>query len=36
VALIYDSELIAEVPAAPHDQLVSMAARPGHGITHLC
>jgi 5-formyltetrahydrofolate cyclo-ligase len=35
VALLYDDELVDEVPAGRHDQPVSMAARPGHGITSL-
>jgi 5-formyltetrahydrofolate cyclo-ligase len=33
IALLYDGELLDEVPAAPHDQPVRAAARPGHGIT---
>jgi 5-formyltetrahydrofolate cyclo-ligase len=33
IALLYDSELLDEVPAAPHDQPVRAVARPGHGIT---
>jgi 5-formyltetrahydrofolate cyclo-ligase len=35
VALIYDEELLDEVPAGPHDQRVRMAARPGEGIIRL-
>jgi 5-formyltetrahydrofolate cyclo-ligase len=35
VALIYDDELVDEVPAGRHDQPVSMVARPGHAITRL-
>jgi 5-formyltetrahydrofolate cyclo-ligase len=35
VALIYDGELLDEVPAGPHDQRVRMVARPGEGITRL-
>jgi 5-formyltetrahydrofolate cyclo-ligase len=35
VALIYDGELVDEVPAGAHDQPVNIAARPGHGITRL-
>jgi 5-formyltetrahydrofolate cyclo-ligase len=35
VALIYDHELLDEVPAAPHDQRVSMVGRPQQGITRL-
>jgi 5-formyltetrahydrofolate cyclo-ligase len=33
VALIYDGELLDEVPAAPHDQRVRLVARPSHEIT---
>ena len=35
MALIYDHELLDEVPAGRHDQPVRMVARPGHGITRL-
>jgi 5-formyltetrahydrofolate cyclo-ligase len=35
VALIYDDELLDEVPAGPLDQPVRMAAQPGEGITRL-
>jgi 5-formyltetrahydrofolate cyclo-ligase len=35
VALLYDDELVDEVPAGRHDQPVSMAARPGHPIASL-
>jgi 5-formyltetrahydrofolate cyclo-ligase len=35
VALIYDGELLDEVPAGPRDQRVRMVARPGEGITML-
>ncbi len=35
VALIYDDELVDEVPAGPLDQRVRMAARPRQGITRL-
>jgi 5-formyltetrahydrofolate cyclo-ligase len=35
VALIYDGELVDEVPSGTHDQRVSMAAQPGGGITRL-
>jgi 5-formyltetrahydrofolate cyclo-ligase len=35
VALLYDDELVGEVPAGRHDQPVSMAARPGHAIASL-
>jgi 5-formyltetrahydrofolate cyclo-ligase len=33
IALLYDGELLDEVPVAPHDQPVRAIARPGHGIT---
>jgi 5-formyltetrahydrofolate cyclo-ligase len=35
VALIYDGELLDEVPAGSRDQPVRMVARPGEGITRL-
>jgi 5-formyltetrahydrofolate cyclo-ligase len=35
VALLYDGELLDEVPTAPHDLPVRLAARPGEGITGL-
>ncbi len=35
VALIYDDELVDEVPAGPFDQPVRMVARPRQGITRL-
>lgn len=35
VALIYDHELLDEVPADRHDQRVSMVAQPRQGITRL-
>jgi len=35
IALLYDGELLDEVPAAPHDQRVRLAARPTAGITRL-
>jgi 5-formyltetrahydrofolate cyclo-ligase len=35
MALIYDHELLDEVPAGRQDQPVRMVARPGHGITRL-
>jgi 5-formyltetrahydrofolate cyclo-ligase len=35
VALIYDDELLDEVPAGPLDQPVRMAAQPGQGIIRL-
>ena len=35
VALIYDQELLDEVPAAPHDQRVGLVGQPQQGITRL-
>jgi 5-formyltetrahydrofolate cyclo-ligase len=35
IALLYDAELLDEVPAAPHDQRVRLVARPQTGITRL-
>jgi 5-formyltetrahydrofolate cyclo-ligase len=35
IALLYDGELLGEVPAAPHDQRVRLAACPTAGITRL-
>jgi 5-formyltetrahydrofolate cyclo-ligase len=35
IALLYDDELLDEVPAAPHDRPVRAMARPGHGIISL-
>jgi 5-formyltetrahydrofolate cyclo-ligase len=35
VALLYDGELLDEVPAAAHDQPVRLAVRPSAGITSL-
>ncbi len=35
LALVYDGELVEEVPAGDHDQRVSMIARPSLGITRL-
>jgi 5-formyltetrahydrofolate cyclo-ligase len=35
IALIYDGELVDEVPAGSHDQSVSMIAQPAGGITRL-
>jgi 5-formyltetrahydrofolate cyclo-ligase len=35
IALLYDAELVAEVPTAGHDQGVRAVARPAHGITRL-
>ena len=35
IALLYDDELLDEVPAGPHDQAVRAAAQPRQGITRL-
>ncbi len=35
IALIYDDELLEEVPAGPLDRPVRMVAQPGQGITRL-
>jgi 5-formyltetrahydrofolate cyclo-ligase len=35
VALLYDDELLDEVPVAPHDQRIRAVARPSGGITRL-
>jgi 5-formyltetrahydrofolate cyclo-ligase len=35
VTLLYDSELLDEVPSGPHDQRVRLVAQPTHGITRL-
>ncbi len=35
VSLLYDNELLDEVPAGPHDQRVRLVAQPTHGITRL-
>lgn len=35
IALLYDGELTAEVPAEAHDQKVRYAAQPGRGIIRL-
>jgi 5-formyltetrahydrofolate cyclo-ligase len=35
IALLYEGELLDEVPAAPHDQRVRLMARPESGITRL-
>jgi 5-formyltetrahydrofolate cyclo-ligase len=35
IALLYDSELLDEVPAAAHDQRVRLVARPSVGISRL-
>jgi 5-formyltetrahydrofolate cyclo-ligase len=35
VALLYDGELLEEVPAGQHDQRVRLIARPSQGITRL-
>ena len=33
IALLYDDELLPELPTQPHDRPVTAVARPGHGIT---
>jgi len=35
IALLYDGELLDEVPAAPHDQRVRAVGQPARGITRL-
>jgi 5-formyltetrahydrofolate cyclo-ligase len=35
IALLYDGELLDEVPADDHDQRVRLVARPSAGITNL-
>jgi len=35
IALLYDGELLDEVPAGPHDQPVRAVAQPGQGIIRL-
>lgn len=35
IALLYDGELVDEVPAGPHDQRVRAVAQPGPGISRL-
>jgi 5-formyltetrahydrofolate cyclo-ligase len=35
IALLYDGELVDEVPAQEHDQPVRAVARPGYGLTWL-
>lgn len=35
IALLYDGELLDEVPAGPHDQRVRAVAQPSRGITRL-
>ena len=35
IALLYDSELVDEVPVQEHDQPVRAVARPGYGLTWL-
>ncbi len=35
IALLYDDELLPDVPALPHDRKVRAVARPGYGITWL-
>ena len=32
IALLYDDELLPAIPTAPHDQPVTHAARPSHGV----
>lgn len=35
IALVYDGELVDELPSEPHDRPVRAVARPSHGITWL-
>jgi 5-formyltetrahydrofolate cyclo-ligase len=35
VALLYDDELLDEIPAGPHDQRVRAVVQPKRGITRL-
>lgn len=35
IALLYDDELVDEVPVDEHDRAVRAVARPGHGVTWL-
>jgi 5-formyltetrahydrofolate cyclo-ligase len=35
IALVYDEELVDQVPAEPHDVPVRAAVRPGYGVTPL-
>lgn len=35
IAMLYDHELIPDVPAEPHDRKVTAVARPTHGVTPL-
>ncbi|MGH3177172.1 MAG: 5-formyltetrahydrofolate cyclo-ligase [Streptosporangiaceae bacterium] len=35
IALLYDGELLDEIPSGPHDQRVNTVARPAEGITRL-
>jgi 5-formyltetrahydrofolate cyclo-ligase len=35
IALLYDDELVDQVPVDEHDQLVRAVVRPGHGVTWL-
>ena len=35
IALLYDGELLASVPAEPHDRPVRAVVRPSHGVTLL-
>ena len=35
IALLYDDELLDEIPAGPHDQPVRLVAQPAQGIIRL-
>jgi 5-formyltetrahydrofolate cyclo-ligase len=35
IALLYDDELLDELPAGPHDRTVRMVARPGAGVARM-
>jgi 5-formyltetrahydrofolate cyclo-ligase len=35
IALVYDGELLDEIPADSHDQRVRMVARPSAGVSRL-
>jgi 5-formyltetrahydrofolate cyclo-ligase len=35
IALLYDDELLPDLPAQPHDRPVTAVARPAHGVTWL-
>jgi 5-formyltetrahydrofolate cyclo-ligase len=35
IALLYDGELLDELPAGPHDRTVRMVARPATGVTRI-